>query len=76
MKYCHYLDFSSCLYERDSIRIMLLDAGGYGQDVGIEDDVVTIEFNFLNQNVVGSGANLHFPWGICSLKVKSLQLSP
>ena len=54
---------------------MFLNAGGYSQDVGIKDDVVTIESNFLNQNVVGSGANLHFPWRICCLKVKQYNLA-
>ena len=42
------------------IVVMLLDAGGDGKDVGIEDDVFGREADFLGQELVGALADLEF----------------
>jgi hypothetical protein len=51
------LDPAGGLDEIDRIVIVLLDAGGDGEDVGIEDDVLGWEADFLRKNIVGAGAD-------------------
>ncbi len=43
--------------EVDCVVVVFLDSGGYGEDVGIEDDVVGREVDFFREDVVGSLAN-------------------
>ena len=45
------------LDERDSVAVMLLDAGGDGEDVGVEDDVLGREADLLGQDAVGTFAD-------------------
>ena len=43
--------------EIDGVVVVLLDAGGHGQDVRIENDVLRREADFLRQDAVGALAN-------------------
>ena len=42
---------------------MLLHAGGNGQDVRVEDDVVGVEADLLGEDAVGPRTDLHLVWG-------------
>ena len=44
--------------ERDAVVVVLLDAGGDGEDVRVEDDVGRIEADFVDEDVVGARADL------------------
>ena len=46
------------LDEIDAVVVVLLDAGGDGEDVRIEDDVLGREADLFGQNVVGALADL------------------
>jgi hypothetical protein len=46
------------LDEVDGVVVVLLDAGGDGEDVRIEDDVFRREADLFDQQVVGAGADL------------------
>ena len=46
------------LDEVDAVIVVLLDAGGDGEDVGVEDDVLGREADLLGQQLVGAGADL------------------
>ena len=52
------LDPARGLDEVDGVVVVLLDAGGHGQDVGIEDDVLRREADLLGQDAVGARADL------------------
>ena len=39
---------------------MFLDSGGDGEDVGIEDNVIRIESEFIDEEVVGASADANF----------------
>ena len=45
------------LDEIDGVVRMLLDAGGDGEDVGVENDVLGGEANVVHENVVGARAD-------------------
>ena len=45
------------LEERDRVVVVLLDPGGHGQDVGIEDDVLGREADLLGEDLVGARAD-------------------
>ena len=47
------------LDELDGVVVVLLDAGGDGEDVRIEDDVGRIEADFVDEDVVGARADRH-----------------
>ncbi len=51
------LDPADGLDEIHGVIVVLLHAGGDGQDVGIEDDVLGREAGLLGQDFVGAGAN-------------------
>ena len=40
---------------------MLFDARGHGEDVRVEDDILRREADFVDENIVGAGANLGIP---------------
>ena len=44
-----FFDFSGRVDEGDAVVVMLLHASGDGQDVGIENDIVGIETDFVHQ---------------------------
>ena len=46
------------LDEVDAVIVVLLDAGGDGEDVRVEDDVLGREADLLGQELVGAGADL------------------
>ena len=52
------LDLARRLDEVDAVVVVLLDAGGDGEDVGVEDDVLGREADLVHQDVVGAGADL------------------
>ena len=52
-------DLPRRLDEGDAVAVVLLDAGGDGEDVGIEDDVLGREARLLGQQLVGAGADRH-----------------
>ena len=43
----------------EGIGVMLLHAGGYGQYVGVENDVVGVEVELLGEQLVGTLAHLN-----------------
>lgn len=47
---------------------MFLHARADGEDVGVEDDVVGIEPYLVDQQLVGSSADLHFTLCVCGLE--------
>ena len=51
------LDPAGGIDEIQRVVVMLLDAGGDGQDVGIEDDVVRIETHLIDENPIGALAD-------------------
>ena len=57
------LEASHSLDKTHRVIIVLGDAGGHGQDVGIEDDVVGIEAELVDQEVVGALADLELARG-------------
>jgi hypothetical protein len=46
------------LDEVDGVVVVLLDAGGDGEDVGVEDDVLGREVHLVDQDAVGALADL------------------
>ena len=50
-------DLPRRLDEGDAVVVVLLDAGGDGEDVGIEDDVLGREAGLFGQQLVGAGAD-------------------
>ena len=54
-----FLDLGGGLDEIDGVVVMFLDAGGDGEDIGIEDDVFGRESHLLGQEFVGAGADIH-----------------
>ena len=54
---------------------MLLHAGGNGQDVRVEDDVVGVEADLLGEDAVGPRTDLHLVWGGGGERVGALYLS-
>ena len=50
-------DLAGRLDEIDAVIVVLLDAGGDGEDVGIEDDVFRRKSGLLGQKLVGAGAD-------------------
>ncbi len=56
-----FLDAAGRLDEGAAVVVMLLDAGGDGEDVGIEDDVLGREADLLGQEFVGALADVEFP---------------
>ena len=57
------LDLTAGLEKRDCVVVVLLDAGGHGKDVGIEDDVLRGEADLLHQNPVRAPADLDLSCG-------------
>ncbi len=53
------LDLPRRLDEGDAVAVVLLDAGGDGEDVGVEDDVLGREADLLGQQLVGPLADRH-----------------
>ena len=47
---------------------MLCDAGGDGEDVGVEDDVARVEADAVDEQVVGAHADPHLAVLVHSLK--------
>ncbi len=47
-------DLPRRLDEGDAVAVVLLDAGGDGEDVGVEDDVLGREARLLGQQLVGA----------------------
>ena len=62
-----YLNASGGLDEVDGIGAVLLHACTNGEDVGVKDDVSGIEAYFIDQEMVGSGTDLHLPLSLCCL---------
>ena len=52
------LDPARRLDEVDAVVVVLLDAGGDGEDVGVEDDVLGREADLLGEDAVGARADL------------------
>ena len=50
-------DLAGGLDEVDAVIVVLLDAGGDGEDVGVENDVLGREAGLLGQQLVGAGAD-------------------
>ena len=42
-----------------AVAVVLRDAGGDGEDVGVEDDVAGVEADAVHQQVVGPHADAH-----------------
>lgn len=63
-----YLNKFSGRDEADCILVVFLHACTNGQDVGVKDDVVWVESHFVDQQLVGTSANLHFALRICGLQ--------
>lgn len=63
-----YLDKFSGRDEADCILVVFLHACTNGQDVGVKDDVVWVESHLVDQQLVGTSANLHFALRICGLQ--------
>jgi hypothetical protein len=53
------LETADGLEVRDGVSGVLLHAGGDGEDVGIEDDVLRREPRLLGEQPVGAGEDLH-----------------
>ena len=53
------LDLARRLDEGDAVGVVLLDAGGDGEDVGVEDDVLGRKADLLGQQLVGALADRH-----------------
>src|SRR5882724_9896094 len=53
--------------EIDGVVIMFLDARGYGEDVGIENNVLCREADFLRQEAVGTLADLNLAFKVIGL---------
>ena len=51
-------DLAGRLDEVDAVIVVLLDAGGDGEDVGVEDDVFRREAGLFGQQLVGARADL------------------
>ncbi len=51
------LDLARGLDEGDAVAVVLLDAGGDGEDVGIEDDVLGRKADLLGEQLVGALAD-------------------
>ena len=51
------LDLTHGLDEVDGVVVVLLDAGGDGEDIGIKDDVLGVEADLIHQQSVGTGAD-------------------
>ena len=56
-------DPARCLDERATIVVMLFDAGGDGEDVGIEDDVFGRNAGIFGQEPIGARADLDLAIG-------------
>ena len=54
------LDAAGGLDIGEAVIAVLLDAGGHGEDVGIEDDVFGREADLLGEQLVGALADLEF----------------
>src|SRR6185503_19589061 len=52
------LDLARRLDEIDAVVVVLLDAGGDGEDVGIEDDVLGREVDLFREDLVGAFADI------------------
>uniref|UniRef100_A0A0N4ZXP4 EF-hand domain-containing protein n=1 Tax=Parastrongyloides trichosuri TaxID=131310 RepID=A0A0N4ZXP4_PARTI len=57
------LDDAGGLDEVHGVVVVLLDAGGHGEDVRVEDDVLGRETDLIDQDVVGAGADLDLARG-------------
>ena len=55
--------FQVCL----GVFVVLFDASGHGEDVGIEDDVLRREPDFLREQAIGARADFDFPISSISL---------
>jgi len=53
------LDDAGGFDEVDRVVVMLFDAGGHGEDVRIEDDVLRRETHLVDQDAVGARTDLH-----------------
>lgn len=62
-----YFDSPTSFYETNSVRIVLFDSCSYCEDIGIKDNVVRVESNFVNQYFERSNTNFHFAIRICGL---------
>ena len=66
------LDLPGGFDEVERVAIVLLDAGGNGEDIGIEDDVLRRKTDLFGEQFVGALAdgNLPFGFGCLSLLIK------
>lgn len=48
---------------------MLLYASCYGEDVGVHDDVIGVKVQLVDEQVVGTSADLHFAFSGSSLEM-------
>ena len=53
-------DLPRRLDEGDAVAVVLLDAGGDGEDVGVEDDVFGREIGLLGEQLIGARADRDF----------------
>ena len=51
-------DLARRLDEIDAVIVMLLDTGGHGKDIGVEDDIFRREIGLFGEQLVGAGADL------------------
>ena len=54
------LDLAGRFDEGDGVVVVLVDAGGDGENVRIEDDVRRVEANFVDENAVRARRDCHF----------------
>jgi len=57
--------------ERLGVAVVLGDAGGDGEHVGVEDYVFGIEASPVGEQVIGAAANRHLPFGGIGLSCSS-----
>jgi hypothetical protein len=57
------IQLSDGVDEGERVAVVLVDAGGDGEDVGVEDDVAGVEADLLGEEVVGAGEDLDLAVG-------------
>ena len=74
------LDPAHRLDEVHPVVVVLLDAGGHREDVGVEDDVLGREAHLLGEDAVGPAADLLAPLRLsawpCSSKAMTMTAAP
>ena len=54
------MQLAHCFDEADAVVVVLLDAGGDGEDVGVEDDVSRVEADLVDKDLVCPRTDGHF----------------